>query len=200
MKIKLLIAIFIFTPSILCLAEDKKNTTNFIIEGEVDSATTNNLQIEFNQLQEKNNKIKAEILELQDKLLLHSENKVDLRISLEMEENEELPNYGILQLNASLNNIGVIEYKNPLIFDKNEEFPLFEGSLPLGDYELQISAIVGQQIQKRDFILPEGHWSLDKKIKFTAKKEDEEENLILVLRTDDKTGLPQLEIKEEESE
>ena len=94
-----------------------------------------------------------------------------------------------------MNNIQIIQYDHPILLEKNEKFHLFEGPLPLGQYEFKIHAIVGQQDKNWPFILPEGKWSIEKVIKIDAHKPNQLTEIKLQIAGDEKTGLPQIQIQ-----
>lgn len=187
-----------FTLVAKSYADDEKS--KFIIRGELDPTTSQIITKKLQELKENDEKLRAEIYELQDKLISKNKDKIDLNIyvSIDGDTKSQKPNYGIVQLNGIMNNIPLIRYDHPLLFEKNEKFPLFTGAIPLGQYEFKIDAIVGQQLEKWPFVLPEGKWNIQKVIKIEAHTAGEKKDLEIVLTADKDTGIPQFETKNEE--
>lgn len=170
----------------------------FVIQGDLDLKTSEFITNKMAELKEKNDKIRSEIYRLQDRLVSKSKDKIDLNIAMVSEQNNGRPQFGVIQLTGLMNNISLIRYDHPLLFESTEKFPLFDGALPLGQYIFKVHAIVGQQLENWPFILPEGKWSIEKSIHIDASIPGKKKNFQIILAHDNTTGLPQFEITQVE--
>ncbi len=198
--ILLILRVIIFYYVTPAEAEEEIDDDNgkLIIRGELDPKTSEFITKKLDELKETDEKLRADIYTLQDKLISRNKDKISLNIYVSVENNDNSPNYGIIQLTGTMNNISLIRYDHPLIFEKNEKFPLFEGDVPLGVYEFKINAIVGQQLEKWPFILPEGKWSVEKVVKIDAHIAGNKRDLQIALKADKVTGIPQLVLESED--
>ncbi len=182
--------IFSLLFSQIVWSEDKDSLSKFTIQGEVDLKTSEFVSTTLDEINQINQKLEAKIIALQDTLALNLKNKVKLSISLLVQNSPQSANYGIMQLMGEMNHIPLVEYDHPLFLEKNEKFPLFEGAMPLGKYEFKVTAIVGQQLEKWPFVLPEGKWSLEKTIKIDLHQASDKKNIDITLTSDKRTGVP----------
>lgn len=196
--IKIIFIVVLLCHFFIAKSQENDEKDKLIIKGELDPKTSNIIKNKLEELHEENEKIKADILLLQDKLISKNKDNIDIKIYISTDTETDLPHYGIIQLTGAMNNIPVIHYDHPLIFEKKSSFPLFDGMLPLGKYEFKIRAIVGQQLEKWPFILPEGKWSIEKTLKINANLAGEKKDFEIALISDKKTGIPQFELKNEE--
>jgi hypothetical protein len=189
---KLIYTIFFLFLSFCCYAEDK-----FIIQGEYEPKISDVIEIKMKELKEQNEKIKSDIILLQDKIISKNKDHVNLNISIETENKINSPNYGIVQLMGTMNNTSIIRYDTPILLEKKENFPLFDGLLPLGKYKFKLNVVVGQQTAKWPFVLPEGKWDLEEEIEVDTNKEGKQKKITFVVKAEKETGVPVLEIETE---
>lgn len=137
--------------------------------------------------------MRARILSLQDTLISRFKDRIELKIVITTEQEKELPQFGIIELSAIINNISLINYKKPVFFERNMYLPIFHGPLPIGTYEVKIHAIVGQQSNNWPYALPQGKWSVDKKITINGTLKSSIHNIKLALKPNNESGIPQFE-------
>ncbi len=186
----------VFFICLLCIAPafaaDKKVDDKYVIHGEVDAKNSKFIKSSIEEINQKNDKLQAQIIALQDKLSANLKDSARLTITLTAKNPTQTANYGILQLTGEMQHIPIIEYDHPLLLDRDEKLPLFDGAVPLGHYEFKISGIVGQQVEKWPFVLPEGKWSIEKTIVIDLKQPAEVKSIDLSLLADQTTGIPQI--------
>ncbi|WP_186646690.1 hypothetical protein [Fluviispira vulneris] len=173
----------------------------FLITGDsFDTTKAEEIANKLSQLQDKNKEIRAKILSLQDILVAKFKDRIELKVNIISEQKKELPQFGIIELNATLNNISIINYNKPILFEKNMNLPVFYGPLPVGKYEINVHAIVGQQSNNWPYVLPQGKWTLDKKITVNGTISNPIQKINIILKADSNSGVPKFETTQDLSE
>lgn len=153
------------------------------------------LQQKIQSLQKDEAHLRTDILSLQQTLAEQRNGVVDVNIELLADQSDAGPDYGILELTGTLNQVVVASYDHPVLLEKKETLPLVLGKLPLGNYELHIQATVGRKSDKWPFVLPEGRWPIEKTIHIAAHKRDEYKHLVIRLDVDKATELPRFALE-----
>ncbi|BBH51831.1 hypothetical protein [Fluviispira sanaruensis] len=173
----------------------------FLITGDnFDTTKAEEIANKLSQLQDKNKEIRAKILALQDILVSKFKDRIELKVNIISEQKKELPQFGIIELNATLNNISIINYNKPILFEKNMNLPIFYGPLPVGKYEFKVHAIVGQQSNNWPYVLPQGKWILDKDVIVNGTLNNPIQKINIILKADPSSGVPKFETTQDLSE
>ena len=167
----------------------------FLIVGDNNDITTSEeLSNKISDLQKQNKEMRSKIISLQDLLVSRFKDRIELKIDIISNLEKDLPQFGFIELSAIMNNISIINYSNPVFFEKKMNLPIFNGPLPIGTYEVKIHAIVGQQTNNWPYVLPQGKWVLDKKIVINGSMKSPINNIKVHLIQNKETGLPEFEI------
>ena len=166
----------------------------FLIVGDNnDISTSEEISKKISQLQDQNKEMRAKILSLQDLLVSRFKDRIELKVDVVSDQEKELPQFGFIELSAIMNNISIINYSKPVFFEKKMHLPIFSGPLPIGTYEVKIHAIVGQQTNNWPYTLPQGKWSVDKKVVIDGTMGSPIHNIILYLKQNKETGIPEFD-------
>jgi hypothetical protein len=166
----------------------------FLIVGDNnDTTTSEEISKKISQLQDQNKEMRAKILSLQDLLVSRFKDRIELKVEVVSNQEKELPQFGFIELSAIMNNISIINYSKPVFFEKKMHLPIFSGPLPIGTYEVKIHAIVGQQTNNWPYTLPQGKWSVDKKIVIDGSMGSPIHNIKLYLKQNKETSIPEFE-------
>lgn len=164
----------------------------FLIIGDNNNTTTaEEISKKISQLQDQNKEMRAKILSLQDLLVSHFKDRIELKLEIISEHEKELPQFGIIELSAIMNNISIINYSKPVFFEKKMHLPIFSGPLPMGTYEVKIHAVVGQQSNNWPYALPQGKWIVDKKIVIDGNMGSPIHDIKLYLKPNKETSIPE---------
>ncbi|KAB8030673.1 hypothetical protein [Fluviispira multicolorata] len=173
----------------------------FLITGEsVDTSIAEEISNKLGQLQDKNKEIRAKILALQDIFISKFKDRIELKVEIISDQKKELPQFGVIELNATLNNISIVNYSKPILFEKNMNLPLFFGPLPVGKYEIKIHAIIGQQSNNWPYVIPQGKWILDKEFIVNGTLKKPIQHITVLLKADTESGIPKFEVNQNNSE
>ncbi len=181
--------------SLVSFAEEKQ-----VIEGKRDPGITEIIEGKTKELQKSNEELRGDIVALQDSLISKNKDYNSLKISIKQKNEEGLPAYGVIQLLGWMNTVSLLRYDKPLLINKEEMFPLFDGVLPLGKYEFKLKVVVGQQLEKWPFVLPEGRWNLEKNVDLELLRAGEKKNVTFLLQADQLTGVPELKLQQDKEE
>lgn len=163
----------------------------FLVTGEVDdSSVAEEISQKISELQNKNKEMRAKIVALQDMLISRFKDRIELKVDVVTAQENEKPQFGIVELSATMNNISIVNYNKPILFEKKMALPIYYGPLPVGNYELKIEAIIGQQKDNWPFVLPQGKWAINKELTIHGSLNDPIQNIKIVLKPDQKSGLP----------
>lgn len=114
--------------------------------------------------------LRAKVLRLQDTFATRFNDKSDVIVQVETRQDKtksQMP-LGIIELEASLNDVPLVRYQLPLQSEGADVLPVYLGPLPVGEYELRIKTIVGFKQHGWPMALAQGRWQLDKVFKIKA--------------------------------
>ncbi len=149
----------------------------------------------ISQLQDQNKEMRAKILSLQDLLVSRFKDRIEVNIEVISNQEKNEPQFGFIELSAIMNNISIIQYSKPIFFERKMHLPIFKGPLPIGTYEVKIHAIVGEQKNNWPYTLPQGKWSIDKKIVINGTMISPIHNVKLFLKQNKDTSIPEFELE-----
>ncbi|WGL58576.1 hypothetical protein QEJ31_08505 [Pigmentibacter sp. JX0631] len=172
----------------------------FLIIGDNnDLSNADEIATKIAQLQEQNKKMRSKVLSLQDLLISKFKDRMELKVEVISKNSErELPQFGVIELSAIINNISLIHYNKPIFFDRKIYLPIFNGPLPLGTYKIKINGIVGQFNNNWPYVLPQGKWKIEKEIDVIGTLSSPIHDIKIVLRQNSMTKLPELITEDEE--
>ncbi len=166
----------------------------FLIIGDNnDISSADEISKKISQLQDQNKTMRSKILSLQDLLASRFKDRIELSIEVVSSQEKELPQFGFIELSAIMNNISIINYSKPIFFEKKMHLPIFKGPLPIGTYEVNIHAVVGQQTDNWPYALPQGKWTVDKKIVINGTMQNPIHKVKLFLKQNKETSIPEFE-------
>lgn len=148
------------------------------------------------QMREK--EIKAKIASIQDRLAEKFAGVVnfDLSATTRSEKNASVPALGYVELSASLNGLPLIHYLQPARLERNDALPLYSGPVPPGEFEFQVSAMVGQLQHGWPYALAQGKWLLEKKFKIALDGKNKVARWQVVIVPMGDKGVPELVVEE----
>ncbi|APJ02653.1 hypothetical protein [Silvanigrella aquatica] len=196
-SIALLMLILFFSKKISAETNYIPPEPFLIIGDNFNTSSSEEISKKISSLQDQNKDMRAKILSLQDLLVSRYKDRIELKIEIISEQTRELPQFGIIELYALMNNIEIINYSKPVFFEKNSRLPIFSGPLPVGTYEVNIHALVGQQNNNWPYTLPQGKWSLDKKIFINGTLNQVIHNIKVYLKPNKETKIPEFVLKSE---
>ncbi|MGY3803315.1 hypothetical protein ACWNT8_04545 [Pigmentibacter ruber] len=203
---KTMLYLLIFSLFPLILKEEVFAETNYlppdpflIISDNNDLSNADEIANKISQLQEQNKKMRSKVLTLQDLLIAKYKDRMELKVEVISKNSErELPQFGVIELSATINNISLIHYNKPIFFDKKIFLPIFSGPLPLGTYKIKVYGIVGQFNNNWPYVLPQGKWKVEKEIEIIGSLSSPIHDIKIVLRQNSITKLPELITEDEE--
>lgn len=171
----------------------------YLIIGESnDTSSAEEISKKISHLQDQNKEMRAKILSLQDSLISKFKDRIELKIDVISNHDKQSPQFGFIELSAVMNNISIINYSKPVFFERNINLPIFSGPLPVGIYNINIHAIVGQLNNNWPYVLPQGKWTVDKKIEVVGTLNSAIHNIKLILKQNKITKIPEFEVEKEE--
>ena len=166
-------------------SREKKNTS------------ANDISSQLKVIEKSNAEVRADILALQDQMIGRLNERAKLNIALEVPypAQKSVVPLGILDLNARLGDIPLVHYRMPQQLSENQNFPIFEGSLPAGIYKLKIRALVGFQQAGWPYALSQGRWVLEKEFTLKANGGEKLNELKIILSRSGASSDPQFAIQ-----
>lgn len=196
-----LAVIILFILNELAYSQTKYSSPDpfLIIGDDNDISSSQEITNKISQIQNQNKELRAKVISLQDLLISRFKDRIEVKVEIESRNEKGLPQFGFVELNATINNVPIINYTKPIFFEKNMRLPIFNGPLPNGRYEIKIQGLVGQQNNNWPYVIPQGKWSVEKKVIIDGNMTIGVHNIKLILKPKKENGIPELEVDREES-
>ena len=150
------------------------------------------------EIQSRDKELKAKIASIQDRLAEKFAGVVNLDLSAttRADSNPNIPSLGYVELSASLNGLPLVHYLQPSRLEKTDALPLFAGPVPPGEFEFQVSAMVGHLQHGWPYALAQGKWLVEKKFKIALDGKNKSARWQVVVLPSGMQGVPELVLEE----
>lgn len=141
--------------------------------------------------------LQARILSLQDALAarFHDVSLMDVNVALRKNANATFPDLGIVELEATLNDIPLVHYKRPARLAREDSLPLYKGPLPAGEFELRLRSVVGVLHHGWPYALAQGRWNIDRSFRILSPGRQESRAFKILLVANEDSGSPEFRLE-----
>jgi hypothetical protein len=150
---------------------------------------------EVSYIYDKNEEINSKIIFLQENMMSKFKEKTKIKIDLSFYDNETLNNFRIIDFDFLINEINVINYKNPIFFKKETKLSIFNGYLPMGKYEMKIKSSLAIQSKNWPYFISKKFCDMEKNFFMENKSEEDQKYISILIKNNKETGIPEFELK-----
>jgi hypothetical protein len=179
----------LFFCAVATAATSSSKNEGLTVTAEIDPhPATTEIAERLSKIEQENQNLRSRILQVQDELAAQEKNLVNIRIEAlaDNSDSRKTP-IGFVELAASLNDVEIVRYSEPPMFEKSPRYPLYTGPIPVGTYNLKVRFVAGVLQQGWPYNLLQGRWHTEKSFPLKIDSSMRGKTTTIVLKAGDIT-------------